>query len=250
MRATSIEFRLRGLILTLIVIIGFWAPWIQALDLGKRVSLLEWLALELSRSGLLRFTLATPVVILMGALFAAVGMVLRIAGAAHLGHAIVHDGRMHGSELVTSGPYRYLRNPLYLGGWCMIVAISLLMPPSGALVGVLLVTLFYLRLILVEEAFLGANAGAAYNQYLRAVPRIFPRLRSPLPRGDTRPQWLMAASTELISIGVFFTLAVLAWTYDNLLMIKAILISFGVSLVAQALAPGKTAPAHSDSDAA
>jgi len=51
MRASKFEFRLRGLILTLFVILGFWAPWLQTLDLGKRISLLEWLALEISRLG-------------------------------------------------------------------------------------------------------------------------------------------------------------------------------------------------------
>jgi len=33
----------------------------------------------------------------------------------------------------------------------------------------------------------------------------------------------------------------LSWRYDNLLMIKAILISFGLSLVVRALIPGEKA---------
>jgi hypothetical protein len=35
------------------------------------------------------------------------------------------------------------------------------------------------------------------------------------------------------------TLAVLSWSYDNLLMVKGILVSFGVSLVVRALLPGE-----------
>ena len=244
MRASNFEFRMRGLILTLIVILGFWSPWIQALDLGKRVSLLEWLALQIGRADLLRFTYATPVVIVTGALLAAVGMVLRIAGTAYLGYGIVHDSKMQGPALVNSGPYRYVRNPLYVGGWCMTAAMSLLMPPSGALVCMIVTTTFYLRLIFMEEHFLDAQLGATYGQYRRHVPRLFPRLRSSLPRGNVHPRWMVAASTEIISIGVFITLAGLAWTYDNLLMIKAILVSFGLSLVAQALAMGKDEPLH------
>jgi protein-S-isoprenylcysteine O-methyltransferase Ste14 len=250
MRASTMEFRLRGLILTVIVILGFWAPWIQALDMGKRVSLLEWLALELSRAGLLRFTLATPAVIIAGALLAGIGMVLQIAGTAYLGHAIVHDSRMHGPELVTSGPFRFVRNPLYLGGWFMIAAISLLMPPTGALLAILLVTLFYLRLIFVEEAFLESQLGASYAHYRRIVPRLIPRLRTGLPRSPAHPDWVAAILTGLVSVGAFVTLAALAWTYDNLLMIKAIVISFGISLVAQALFLGRTKPGQSGSSAA
>ena len=248
MRLSTFEFRMRGIILTLIVVLGFWAPWIQSLDLGKRVSLLEWTALQLSRSGLLRFTIATPVVIVAGALLAAIGMVLRVAGAAYLGHGIVHSNRLQAPDLITGGPFRYVRNPLYIGSWCMIAAMSLLMPPTGAMVALLVITLFYLRLIFVEEVFLESSLGEVYGQYRRAIPRIFPRLRSNLPHGTKRPQWLMAACTELGSIGVFFTLAALAWTYDNLLMIKALLVSFGVSLVAQALAMGKSRPAGSDTN--
>jgi hypothetical protein len=69
------------------------------------------------------------------------------------------------------------------------------------------------------------------------VPRIIPRLRANLPPAPTRPQWPVAFLTELNPLGVFFTLAVLSWRYDNLLMVKAIFVSFGLSLIARALAP-------------
>jgi len=49
--------------------------------------------------------------------------------------------------------------------------------------------------------------------------------------------------TELNPIGIFITLAFLSWTYDNLLMIKAILISFGISLVMKAIFERKPAAA-------
>src|SRR6185437_9115775 len=147
MKASGIEYRLRGLILLVIVLVGFCAPWIQALDLGKRISLLEWMALELSRAGLLRFTYATPVVIVAGALIAGIGMVLRIWGAAYLGPGTVNDRTMRAGELAANGPYRHVRNPLYLGTWFMIAAIAFLMPPTGALFAVPVVTIFLLRLI-------------------------------------------------------------------------------------------------------
>jgi len=35
---------------------------------------------------------------------------------------------------MADGPYGMCANPLYLGGWCMMVAMSFLMPPTGALV--------------------------------------------------------------------------------------------------------------------
>jgi protein-S-isoprenylcysteine O-methyltransferase Ste14 len=242
MRASAIEFRLRGLILTLIVLLGFWAPWIQAFDLGKRVSLLEWFALETSRAGLLRFLYATPVVIGVGAFLAAVGMVLRVWGTAYMGPVAVNNRRMQAPQLVAEGPYRYVRNPLYLGSWFMLAAISFLMPPTGALVAIPLITLFLLRLVLGEEAFLAAQIGDPYRAYQHAVPRLFPRLRSNLPPGDRTAHWLPALATELNSISVFVVLAGISWSYDHELMIKALLVGFGVSLVARALVAEK-APA-------
>jgi len=239
MRATAIEFRLRMLIQIVMVIVGYWAPWIEAWDLGKRVSLLEWLALQLSRIGLLRFTYATPVVIVAGALVAGVGMVLRVWGAAYLGYDTVHHGQMQAGGVMAGGPYRYLRNPLYLGGWCMMIAISLTMPPTGALFTIVLVGIFYLRLILGEEAYLAGKLGEPYRQYLGAVPRLFPRLHTKLLPGGTKPHWRTAVFTEITPIGVFVTLAALSWSYDNLLMIKAIVVSFGLSLVARAFAMGE-----------
>ncbi len=237
MRASTIEFRLRMLILVTIIAVGFWAPWIEAWDLGKRISLLEWLALTASRAGLLRFTYATPVVIVAGALLAAAGVVLRVWGAAYLGYGTVQHPDMQAGSVMADGPYRYVRNPLYLGLWCMLAAMAFIMPPTGALFAVFMISLFLLRLVLGEEAFLTAQAGAPYRAYLRAVPRLIPRLRgAPLAAGH-KPHWLMAVASELNPIGVFITLAVVSWWYDNELMLKSILVSFGISLVVRAALP-------------
>src|ERR1700685_1715883 len=126
MRASAILFRLRTAILTVIMCMGFWAPWIEIWGIGSRISLLEWLALQLSRAGLVSFTVATPVVIVCGALVAAAGVVFRIWGSAWLGHGIVLNAEMKAGSLMADGPYRYVRNPLYLGIFCMIAALALL----------------------------------------------------------------------------------------------------------------------------
>ena len=182
MKASAIEFRLRMWIQIVILFVGFWAPWIGTHDLSRRISTLAWLALEISRSGLASFSVATPVVIVGGAFVALIGAVLRVWGVAYLGYGVVHHGDMQGGAVVAAGPYRYMRNPLYLGGWFTFLAISLLMPPSGALFMLVLITIHFLRLILGEEAFLSARQGEPYREYLRAVPRLWPRLRSNLPR--------------------------------------------------------------------
>lgn len=243
MGATKIEFRLRVAIITLIITLGFWAPWIEAWGIGARISLWEWLALQLSRLGVASFAVAAPLVIAVAALIALKGAVLRIWGTAYLGSATVNHGEMKAGAVLADGPFRFVRNPLYLGSWCIFAAMTFLMPPTGALFVALLITLFQMRLIYGEEAFLAGQLGESYREYLRAVPRLFPHLRTVLScsdRGVTgrQPQWFRAMLAEIYPIGVFVTLAVFSWSYNNWLMIKAIIVSFGLSLVVRALVPG------------
>jgi len=237
MSVSKIGFRFRMIIQIVIVFLGFWSPWIGVFDLGRRVATLEWLALQISRMGIANFTVAAPIVIIVGALLALAGAVFRVWGAAYLGYLTVHHAEMQAGTLMAAGPYRYVRNPLYLGGWFMVAAVSLLMPPTGALFTMVLVTFFYIRTILSEETFLAAQLGEPYRDYLRAVPRLIPRLRSSLPHVEAHPHWLIAFITEINALGIFVALAFLSWTYNNLLMIKAIVVCFGISLIVRALMP-------------
>jgi protein-S-isoprenylcysteine O-methyltransferase Ste14 len=242
MKATKIEFRLRMVIMTLIVIMGFWAPWIQIWGIGNRFPLWAWLTLEVNHLGLVSSAVSAPLVIVVAALIAAKGAVLRIWGAACLGYDTVHHEQMQACEVMADGPYRYVRNPLYLGGWCMMAAMSFLMPNTGALFTMTLITVFFLRLILAEEAFLTAQLGQPYRDYLRTVPRLFPSLRmilshnAPQPTGHT-PQWLHALITEINPIGIFVALAFFSWSYNNWLMIRVVIVCFGLSMVVRALVP-------------
>lgn len=237
MRASAIEFRLRMLINAVIIILGLWAPWIEPLGLGKRISLLEWLALQLSRLGIVPFTIATPVVIITGAIIAAIAVILRVSGAAYLGPGTVSSPEMKAGAVVANGPYRFVRNPLYLGVWFMVAALSFMMPPTGAVLAIVLIAIFLFRLILAEESFLTAKLDEPYKQYLGAVPRLIPRLRTSLPAGTNKPHWIRAMLSELTPIGVFVTLAFLSWSYDHTLMLKSVLVFFGASLIARALIP-------------
>lgn len=237
MIASAVLFRFRMVINTVLICLGFWAPWIEHLGIGSRISLLEWLALELSRAGLVSFTVATPIVIVCGSLIAALGAFLRVWGTAWLGPATVLHGQMQAGAVLADGPYRYVRNPLYLGLWFMVLALGFVMPTTGALFTVGGIAAFALTLIYGEEAFLTVQLGEPYRVYLAAVPRLFPRLRTGLQPTGRKPHWLRAVITEPIPIGVFLALAVFSWTYNNRLMIQTILVSLGVSLITRAFVP-------------
>jgi protein-S-isoprenylcysteine O-methyltransferase Ste14 len=246
MGATKIEFRLRMAILSAIITLGFWAPWIELWGIGNRFPLWAWMALELSRLGLVSSAAAAPLVIVVAALIAAKGALLRIWGTAYLGSATVNHGEMKAGAVLADGPYRFVRNPLYLGSWCMFAAMTFLMPPTGALFVAVLITAFQMRLIYGEEAFLAGQLGEPYREYLRTVPRLFPHLRTILSRSDCgatgrKPQWLHALITEINPIGIFIALTFFSWGYNNWLMIRVVIVSFGLSMIVCAFAPRDSA---------
>lgn len=235
MKASAIEFRLRMAINLTIVLLGFYAPWAGALGYGQRIPLLEWLPLELSRLGMLTFAVASPLVIVLAAVIAAIGAGLRVWGTAWLGAATVQHGEMQAGHIMADGPYRYVRNPLYLGLWFVFAALGFLMPPTGTLFTIVLSAVFMFRLILGEEAFLAGQLGQPYLDYLKAVPRLIPRLRTTLAHTARKPNWPRALLTEITPIGIFIALAFVSWSYNWMNMARVIVISFGLSLVIRAL---------------
>jgi protein-S-isoprenylcysteine O-methyltransferase Ste14 len=237
MRATAIEFRLRMAINAVIIILGFWAPWIDWWGMGRRVSLIEWLAIQISRLGFASFGVVTTALVIIALTIAAAGAWFRVWGTAYLGPSTVSSFHMIAGKVMADGPYRFLRNPLYIGLWFMVAAMAFLMPASGALWAVVLITIFMVRLTLGEEVFLAAQLGEPYRAYLNSVPRFIPRLRSvPEPAG-ARPHWVRATLAELTPIGIFAAIVVFARNYDLRLAGRVILVFFGASLVVRAFMP-------------
>ena len=244
MKATHFEFRFRFIIILLLYMLGFWAPWTWTASRYAPPPSTAWLACStwLERLGWLRLDSASLLVTGLAILFGLAGAALRWWGTAYLSASVVHSGSMHGDQVMAAGPYRYVWNPLYLGSFFMAVSIAILMPPSGAIVFLVLIAVFYFRLILGEEAFLAGQAGDAYLRYKREVPRIVPSLRPRIPVSEARPQWGASLVAELLPVGYALCLAVLAWRYEPLLLVRSLLICFGLSLVARAMLP-KTAVA-------
>jgi protein-S-isoprenylcysteine O-methyltransferase Ste14 len=80
-------------------------------------------------------------------------------------------------RLVVKGPYRYLRNPIYVLDVGIIFATALL-SSKWWLVMLTLAYLIQLRTqVQAEERELKTRFGATYDRYCRQVPRFIPRLR-------------------------------------------------------------------------
>ncbi|RZU41716.1 methyltransferase family protein [Edaphobacter modestus] len=236
MKATALEFRFRFLIHAVLYGLGFVVPWNKWLHLDT-VRTWQWLASWPSRAGWLGFSASTVAVLVVGVLFALVAALLRTWGAAYLGSGVVQDAAMHGDRLVAAGPYRYMRNPLYLGTFLHTFALALLTMPSGALFMLVTIGVLELRLIGAEEAFLTEKLGEPYRAYCAVVPRIIPSLRPRLASSAVKPVWGVAVLGEIYMWGVAFSFAALGWMYNSILILQGVMVSLGLSLVMRALLP-------------
>src|ERR1700742_4953590 len=240
MKATQFEFRFRVIIVTLLYVLGFWVPWEHYLHNTGAITT-TWLELSgaLASAHWLSLNNATILVTLLAILFALKGTFFRIWGTAYLGTAVVHDKSMHAAQVVAAGPYRYTRNPLYLGSLLFSFAVSILMPPSGAIVFLVAQTILYLRLVLAEESLLTARLGEAYLTYKQHVPGFLPSLRPRVHASPAKPLWLQSIAAESYYAILTVCFAALAWRYNAWILTRCVIICFGVSLVLRALVPHK-----------
>ena len=80
-------------------------------------------------------------------------------------------------KLVTSGPYRYTRNPIYLGFFVFIIAQSLVAANWLLLLSAfVIVTVLYTQ-IGGEELMLTEKFGDEYREYMKRTPRLIPKIR-------------------------------------------------------------------------
>jgi len=103
--------------------------------------------------------------LVIGTMIALLGVFIRGVASGH-----VEKNRV----LTASGPYAYVRNPLYLGS--IIIGIGFAVAARDLWVFVAIVLLFvviYLPVIRSEEAFLRGQF-AEYDEYARRVPSLLP----------------------------------------------------------------------------
>ena len=85
--------------------------------------------------------------------------------------------------LVTWGPYRYVRHPLYSGSMLFALGTCLVL---GSLTATLLLCLFllwfYLPSLRTEEQFLAARFGADWDAYRQQTGMLVPRMGKRVPR--------------------------------------------------------------------
>lgn len=142
-------------------------------------------------------------------LFALGGLALRAWGGGCAGRH-TRTGQIEAPQLVTGGPFAYLRNPIYLGTMCLGFGMAALIgDPKAYVLAALAFVFLYLGIVPAEEAFLRQQFGAAYARYCAEVPRFLPRLRPWPGRAKQAFQWRAAMgeiSIALWAMGIYLAL--------------------------------------------
>ena len=244
LRASALEYRHRYLLHGIIYTLGLAAPWQRPFWSFLRNGSAWFIASNtLAKPGYQFFAVDWNGILVLILLFAGAGAAVRIWGAAYLGADVVQSGTMLGDRVIAAGPYRYTRNPLYLGTICHSVAVAMLMRPAAAVLTLALIVLLQFRLIGREEQYLQERLGQAYLDYLRVVPRLLPGLHHRIANSPLAPDWKQGILSEVYMIGCFFSFALLGWTTGFaweatiLHVVQGIVVAFGLSVVARAFIP-------------
>ena len=194
MRASKFEFEQRFWIIGSLFGLAFALYTVDPTNFA--VALLRWIAPAIDPDkGQDLFWLR--MIFGCGALLVFLAAALRTWATAYLRAEIVHDESQHSEALVADGPYRYVRNPLYLANLPLAAGIGMLASRLGWAVLVLGVYCFVYRLILREESGLLETQGESYRNYLKAVPRLWPALTPRVPAGAGKPRWGQAIAGEM-----------------------------------------------------
>jgi protein-S-isoprenylcysteine O-methyltransferase Ste14 len=212
MKATDFEFRNRFRMFGLIFGVGFW---LYALD---RVNAIQYLINITLGENSPHADLMARCALAFATLLMLLTALLRTWATSYLRTDVMQDHDLHAEKVVASGPYRHLRNPLYLGNILMAFGMGLLASRAGFVVIVVGNFIFCLRLIGLEESNLRKEQGESYIEFCRRVPRLLPSLQARLPDSGLKPHWQQAFAGELFMWGFFVAVAVFAITLNTKLL--------------------------------
>lgn len=150
----------------------------------------------------------------VGTAMTATAALIRTWAGAYLHSSIIYDGKLHGEQLVADGPYRHLRNPLYLGNLFLAVGVGFLASRLGFVVIALGNLVIVYRLLLREEVTLVASQGESYRRYCDAVPRLWPSFTPRVPASGAKPNWVDGFSGELMMWAAAVAMAVFTSTQN------------------------------------
>ena len=81
-------------------------------------------------------------------------------------------------EFVAVGPYAYVRNPMYIGGFILLIGFGLYhLSLSILILAVILIVVFHFFVLIIEEPNLERLFGKSYLDYKKKINRWLPKLK-------------------------------------------------------------------------
>lgn len=115
--------------------------------------------------------------IAIGLSIAIVGELIRLWGVSWAGSE-TRTTNVGGTFLIISGPFGYVRNPLYVGNILMYTGLGIMsysLFPYLQLAGLIFFVIQYYFIVSSEEGYLKNHFGEQYTEYTKNVNRFFPR---------------------------------------------------------------------------
>jgi protein-S-isoprenylcysteine O-methyltransferase Ste14 len=124
-----------------------------------------------------RFVPDTPTWNWAGTMLVAFGLAFAVVARIWLGRnwsSMVELKKDH--ELIRSGPYRWVRHPIYTGLLTALLGTVLAVGNWRAVLGLALIVVAVIRKLTLEERFMAEHFGDAYARYRAEVPALLPYL--------------------------------------------------------------------------
>lgn len=227
---TKTEFKFRVWFFALLFCISYLCYAFDKENAAQTVA--NWLAIQFPR---FNDIIWVRIVLSAAAALVFVAATIRTWGTSYLHASVMHDSKLHTDRLVADGPFRHVRNPLYLGNVIMGFGMGMTMSCVGFFLLVIGMFIFTYRLILREESELSESQGESYREYCSAVPRLLASLSSGVPSAGNVPNWLDGFLGELMFWGFGVSIVVLAVTLRGLPFECVLWISFMLPWLTQIL---------------
>lgn len=169
------------LFLTIFYLFEMKKAYVSKENISKKASISIWfmelvhtmLVAGSSFFGFWLIQIDTKISILLGMILIIIGLILMLGGMKEFGSIKKLSG-LDNSKLVTTGIYKYSRNPQYLGWFITLFGISFL---GHSILSFLLTFLFiviiHFRIIKLEEPYLSRIFGNEYELYKKSTSRYF-----------------------------------------------------------------------------
>jgi len=122
---------------------------------------------------ILYFGRLTTTSLIFGTIVVILGLLIRIWAAGYMRKETRYK-QFAARELITSGPYRYSRHPLYIANFLLTLGV-LILYSTGLLITIIIMLLFifeYYSIVTAEETFLMETMAPRYEEYMKSTSML------------------------------------------------------------------------------